>query len=133
MGFLRRYRINDLSMIKIYHQKYGDFKTIGECIQVRDELNICKIKFTDRNGKEQKYWFHFFTGSVVTLPRKNEKWAKDVDPDSEKAYHLSSEPIMSWELDPTTDILYKEHLKKENREEHIDEESLKNVSINKIN
>ena len=98
MELLKLYHPNEMGMFKIIHKKYNNFKTIGTIIEENPDLNICKIIFKDINGKTRKYWFHLFTGSVVTLPKKEGNWAEDVDPKSEKAYSLSVERINSYEI-----------------------------------
>lgn len=131
MGFVRRYFRSDEMIIRIYHKVYKDFRVIGNLIEIRENLNIAKVQFIDKDGKEKKYWFHLFTGMVVTLPKKGEKYAKDVPLNSEKAYFLSNDPIHSYDLDPTLLQNYKP--KNTKNTEDKDSESNPNKSINKIN
>lgn len=131
MGFIRRYlRGEDVLHTKIYHKVYQDFHAIGEVIKERPELNIAKVKFIDVKGKEKSYWFHLFTGMVVTLPKKKGEFATDVPMDSEKAYALSVEPVRLYDLDPTADINYKPD--EESEIEETDTESNPNKSIEKL-
>lgn len=132
MAFLRRFLINGWSeYIKIYHKVYHDFHAIGTVLRENPKLNIVKIRFIDKENKEREYWFHLFTGMVVTLPKKGEKYAKDVPMDSKKAYALSIEPVRIYDLDPTADINYKPEIVK-NKSEEVDMESNPNKSIIKL-
>ena len=130
MGFARRFHVGDGEYyIKLRHRLYDDFHVIGEVMEVNDELNIAKIQFTDRSGKLKKYWFHLFTGNVVSVPRKHGEFARDVDQRSEKANFLSIEPVYPYDLDPKMDINYK---RSEYGIEEEDEESNPNESISKL-
>lgn len=132
MGFIRRFlKEYDRSHVKIYHKVHHDFHTIGEVLKENSDLNIAKIKFIDVKGKEKSYWFHLFTGMVVTLPKKKGEFATDVPNNSEKAYALSIEPVYLYDLDPTADINYKP--KEETVEsQEKDPESNPNEKIEKI-
>lgn len=132
MGMFRRFAIHEgFNYIKIRHKVYRDFHAIGSIGEIRDDLNIAKITFTDTNGKIKSYWFHLFTGNVVNLPKKKGNWATDVPNDSEKAYMLSIEPVYPYDLDPTLDKNYKKNLKKAENEE-IDNESQPNITITRL-
>lgn len=130
MAFLRRFlKGSDVAHVKIYHKVYQDFHAIGNVVKEDPNLNIAKIKFIDVNGKEKNYWFHLFTGMVVTLPKKGEKYAKDVPFDSKKAYALSIEPVRLYELDPTADMNY---VPKKTGSNEVDSESNPNTSVDKL-
>ena len=130
MGLIQIFKHNVSENIHIHH-RVKEFGTIGKVIDSRDNLNIFKIKFKDMDGKEQKYWFHRFTGNVVTLPKKKGEWATDVPEENEqKAYRVTNEIVYLWELEPTLDINYKHKDSQENEDK--DNESNKNGSISKI-
>lgn len=123
MGFLRNFFPNEMGYFKIYHKNYRNFSAIGMITEYKNELNICKVSFKDVNGKQRNYWFHLFTGNVVTLPRKEGQWAKDVDSSSEKAYCLSKDIVRPYDLDPKMDINYKTPEEKESEQIEEDEDT----------
>lgn len=134
MALVRRFLLNPgFNYIKIRHRANKDFNTIGVVEKINEKLNIAKISFIDIDGKKSKYWFHLFTGSVVTLPKKGEKWAKDVSKDSKKAYMLSLAPVYQYDIDPRMDQNYVSQKSEKNTESNEeDPDSNKNESVKKI-
>ena len=134
MAFFRNFNPNENSQFKIGHRLHEGYKVIGDIIEINEDLNICKISFTDVKGKNKKIWFHLFTGNAVTLPKSGQEWAEDVPSDSEKAYYLTGEPIYIYDIDPAADMFYQnEQLQAQRMRQAEESESKKNSKVDKIN
>ena len=129
MGYLRRFHVGNGEInIKIRHRLYQWFQTIGTVLKIDEDMNVARISFKGPDGKDKRYWFHLFTGTVVSISKTPGVLPKEVSQYGEKAYYLIQEPIYPYDLDPTMDINYK----KPEEIEDKDEETNSNESISRI-